>query len=154
MPGDNIPWEGISDFTLFGEKKRVLDCERVDFESAVKLQSDESYIDASSPFWEELRYAIQAGAKKNLWDDIFNRAKGYAKTAYEKSVAAQKLEKRLDVGETVFIADLPCIGAAFERLAYEDWGERFFNRALTIYNSGYWICGYNDEKFIICGEYE
>lgn len=154
MPGVNISWEGISDFTLFGEKREVPDCELADFKSALELRSGDSYVQASALPWEEMRVAIHDGPKKAFWDDVFNRAKGYAEAAYKKSRGAQKLEKTLDVGETVFMADLPCVGAALERLEYPDWKSRFFNRALAVYNSGYWICGYRDGKFIICGEYE
>lgn len=154
MPGDKITWAGIEDFKLFGEKKPVLDCRTVDFKSALNFHKGESYIDASTPFWENTRVAIMESSKKSLWDEIFNKAQACAKKAYEASPDARKLAAKLGVEETVFLADLPCIGAAMERLEYSDWKDRFFNRALKIYNSGYWICGFADNKFIICGEYE
>lgn len=154
MHGNNISWVGINDFTIFGEKKPVTGCEIVKFESALKLYSGGTYVDAATPHWEKMRFEFLENGKKDLWDRIFDEAKGYAEAAFKKSDKAQQLEKRLDVGETIFIADLPCIGAAMERALYSDWQELFYNRALNVYNSGYWICGYRNEKYIVCGEYE
>lgn len=152
MHGNNIPWEGISDFYLFGEKYYVPNCEIVDIKTAYKKYIEDSYGDFSIEPWEETRINILTSNKAEYWDEIFDKAKNYALSAYYNSDKAKLLIKNLNLDEERFINDLPCVGAALERLAWKDWDNRFFNKALNIYNSGFWVCGVNSENFIICGE--
>lgn len=153
MGGSNIDWNGISNFTLFSLPQKKLHYECVTLSRAAEIYKNESYLDASTACWEIGRNKIIELNFVEEWKKTFYQAQIYAKAAFNGSFEAQRLISTLDIDRDLFIQDLPCVGAAMERLIWQEWGSNFFNQALEIYNSGYWICGYNKNTYIICGEY-
>lgn len=152
MHGSNINWNGISDFCLFSDHKKQLNYEHVNISDAINMYKEESYLNKSTIVWEYGRSKIIEFNIVKEWKNIFYQAQNYTKVAFDSSTCAQQLVSTLNINSDLFIKDLPCVGAAMERLLYKEWGSKFFNHALDIYNSGYWICGYKNNSYIICGE--
>lgn len=148
----DISWNGISDFRLFGPKTVLDGPMTVSLSEAVKFYKNESSLDMGNECWEKYRVLILEWGLKEKWERIFATANSYAKQAFEASPQAQKLAVALGVEKEVFMADLPCSGAAMERLILSDWKSSFFNQALAIWNAGYWVCGFLNGTFIICGD--
>ena len=151
MPGNDIEWTGINNLYLFTTPKN-LTYKKVSLQEAKTLYCENSYLNTSINIWEEERTMILAQNREKEWENIFIQAKNFADIAYSRSLQAKKLAKYLDIDDFTFISDLPCAGAALERLLFKNWENRFFNKALEIHNSGYWICGYLDNNYIICKE--
>lgn len=152
MPGNNIDWNGIEGLRLFTRPTHGLEYKSVPLETARSLYQGETYLDAAALVWENYRTTIINANLMPEWETVFDKAKNIAHKAYQDSKAAKFLVNYLNVDESVFISDLPCSGAAMERLIHKDWRNKFFNDALAVYQSGYWICGIKNGKFVICGE--